>query len=154
MNGDLRFTASVYAVGASAFFWGYCLFEVPSNIVLERVGARVWIARIMITWGLCAVATAFVTGATSFAIVRCLLGVAEAGFFPGIILFFTYWFPTRYRARVVGMFMTALPVSIALGSPISTALLELEELPPMPDELWGLHVSALDCMSGGEVIAG
>ena len=125
MNGDLGFTASVYALGASAFFWGYCLFEVPSNIVLEKIGARVWIARIIITWGLFAVATAFVTGVTSFAIVRCLLGIAEAGFFPGIILFFTYWFPARYRGRVVGMFMTALPISIALGAPISTALLEL-----------------------------
>jgi ACS family tartrate transporter-like MFS transporter len=126
MNTDLGFTASVYALGASFFFWGYCIFEIPSNIVLEKIGARVWIARIMITWGIFSVATAFVTGATSFAVVRCLLGVAEAGFFPGIVLYFTYWFPGRYRGRVVTAFMAALPLSIAMGSPISTALLELD----------------------------
>jgi len=126
MNKDLGFTASVFALAATAFFWGYCVFEIPSNIVLEKVGARTWIARIMITWGLFSAATAFVTDATSFAIVRFLLGVCEAGFFPGMILYFTYWFPARYRGRVVGWFMTAIPVSIALGAPISTALLELD----------------------------
>jgi MFS transporter, ACS family, tartrate transporter len=132
MNKDLGFTATVFAFGATAFFWGYCVFEIPSNIVLEKVGARVWIARIMITWGLFSAATAFVTGATSFATIRFFLGVCEAGFFPGMILYFTYWFPSRYRGRVVGYFMTAIPVSIALGAPISTALLEL-------DGVWGLR---------------
>jgi ACS family tartrate transporter-like MFS transporter len=123
MNKDLGFTATVYALAATAFFWGYCLFEVPSNIVLENVGARIWIARIMITWGLFSGATAFVTGATSFAGVRFFLGVCEAGFFPGMILYFTYWFPARYRGRVVGWFMTAIPVAIFLGGPISTSVL-------------------------------
>jgi len=123
MNKDLGFTATVYALGATAFFWGYCLFEIPSNIVLEKVGARIWIARIMITWGLFSGATAFVTGSTSFGIVRFLLGVCEAGFFPGMILYFTYWFPARHRGRVVGWFMTAIPVAIFLGGPISTSLL-------------------------------
>jgi len=123
MNKDLGFTATVFALGASAFFWGYCLFEVPSNIVLEKVGARLWIARIMITWGLFSGATAFVTGATSFGIIRFFLGVAEAGFFPGMILYFTYWFPARYRGQVVGWFMTAIPVAIFLGGPISTSLM-------------------------------
>ena len=132
MNKDLGFTATVFALGATAFFWGYCLFEIPSNIVLEKIGARVWIARIMITWGLFSCATAFVTGAISFATIRFFLGVCEAGFFPGMILYFTYWFPARYRGRVVGWFMTAIPVSIALGAPISTALLEL-------DGIWGLR---------------
>jgi MFS transporter, ACS family, tartrate transporter len=132
MNKDLGFTATVFALGATAFFWGYCLFEIPSNIVLEKVGARLWIARIMITWGLFSCATAFVTGSVSFATVRFFLGVAEAGFFPGMILYFTYWFPPRYRGRVVGWFMTAIPVSIALGAPISSALLEL-------DGIWGLR---------------
>ena len=126
MNKDLGFTASIFALGASCFFWGYCIFEIPSNIVLEKIGARVWIARIMITWGLLSAATAFVTGPWSFAAVRCLLGVAEAGFFPGMILFFTYWFPARYRGRVVASFMAALPIAIALGAPVSTALLELD----------------------------
>ena len=123
MNTDLGFTATVYALGATAFFWGYCLFEVPSNIILEKVGARMWIARIMITWGLFSAATAFVTGATSFAGVRFFLGVCEAGFFPGMILYFTYWFPARCRGQVVGWFMTAIPVAIFLGGPISTSLL-------------------------------
>ena len=132
MNKDLGFTATVFALGATAFFWGYCLFEIPSNIVLEKIGARVWIARIMITWGLFSCATAFVTGAISFATIRLFLGVCEAGFFPGMILYFTYWFPARYRGRVVGWFMTAIPVSIALGAPISTLLLEL-------DGTWGLR---------------
>ena len=126
MNKDLGFTASIFAFGASCFFWGYCIFEIPSNIVLERIGARVWIARIMITWGLLSAATAFVTGPWTFATVRALLGVAEAGFFPGMILFFTYWFPARYRGRVVASFMTALPIAIALGAPVSTSLLELD----------------------------
>lgn len=123
MNKDLGFTATVYALGATAFFWGYCLFEIPSNLVLEKIGARVWIARIMITWGLFSAATAFVTNATNFSIVRFLLGVCEAGFFPGMILYFTYWFPARYRGRVVGWFMTAIPIAIFLGGPISTSLL-------------------------------
>jgi ACS family tartrate transporter-like MFS transporter len=136
MNKELGFNASIFAFGASAFFWGYCLFEIPSNIVLEKVGARLWIARIMITWGLLSGATAFVTGSYSFAIVRCLLGIAEAGFFPGMILFFTYWFPSRYRGRVVGWFMTAIPVSIALGAPISTALMELDGLLGMAGWRW------------------
>jgi ACS family tartrate transporter-like MFS transporter len=86
MNKDLGFTATVFALAATAFFWGYCLFEIPSNIVLEKIGARVWIARIMITWGLFSCATAFVTGAISFATIRFFLGVCEAGFFPGMIL--------------------------------------------------------------------
>jgi MFS transporter, ACS family, tartrate transporter len=136
MNKDLGFTASVFALGASAFFWGYCLFEIPSNIVLERIGARIWIARIMISWGLLSAATAFVTGAWSFATMRCLLGVAEAGFFPGMILFFTYWFPSRYRGRVVAGFMTALPASIALGAPVSTALLELDGIGGLAGWQW------------------
>jgi MFS transporter, ACS family, tartrate transporter len=128
MNKDLGFSATVFALGATAFFWGYCLFEIPSNIVLERLGARVWIARIMITWGVFSGATAFVSGSTSFSVVRFFLGVCEAGFFPGMILYFTYWFPARYRGRVVGWFMTAIPVSIALGAPISTSLLQLDGL--------------------------
>src|SRR4051794_19364683 len=126
MRGDLKMSAAAYGFALGTFYWSYFLFEIPSNVVLEKVGARLWIARIMITWGLLSGATAFVTGAYSFATVRCLLGIAEAGFFPGMILFFTYWFPSRYRGRVVGWFMTAIPVSIALGAPISTALLELD----------------------------
>jgi ACS family tartrate transporter-like MFS transporter len=152
MNKDLGFTATVFALGATAFFWGYCLFEVPSNLVLEKVGARIWIARIMITWGLFSGATAFVTGATSFATVRFFLGVSEAGFFPGMILYFTYWFPARYRGRVVGWFMTAIPVSIALGSPISTAFLYLDGFWGLPGWSWLFICEAVPAVVLGVVV--
>ena len=104
------------------FYWGYFIFEVPSNVIMEKVGARLWIARIMITWGILAGLTAMVTGSTSFGIVRFLLGVAEAGFFPGIVLYFTYWFPTYHHARIVSGFLIGLPIAVAGGAPISTAL--------------------------------
>ena len=126
MNKDLGLTAAVYGISSTAFYIGYCLFEIPSNIVLDKVGARLWIARIMITWGLVSGATAFAVGANSFMTIRFLLGAAEAGLFPGIILYFTYWFPDRHRARIVAGFTLALPVSVALGAPISTAILSLD----------------------------
>ncbi len=131
MRGDLGMSATVYGFAVGTFYWGYFIFEVPSNVVLEKVGARVWIARIMITWGLLAGATALVTGATSFSVVRFLLGSAEAGFFPGIVLYFTYWFPTYHHARIVSGFLIGLPIAVAAGAPVSTALLGL-------DGMWGL----------------
>ena len=132
MNRDLGLSASIYGLAAGAFFWGYCLLEVPSNIILQRVGARLWIARIMISWGLLSAATALVTGPTSFFIVRVLLGVAEAGLFPGLLLYFHRWFPQNHRGRVVGWFLTGLPLATAIGAPISTAFLQM-------DGVWGLH---------------
>ena len=126
MNAAIGIDDATYAFGAGIFFIGYFLFEVPSNLILERVGARRWIARIMITWGLVSAGTAFVTGSTSFVAMRFLLGLAEAGFFPGILLYLTYWFPARERARVVGLFMTALPLSGLIGSPLSAALMRIE----------------------------
>src|SRR5581483_1676063 len=131
MNKDLGLDAAVYGMAAGAFFWGYVLFEVPSNIILEKVGARLWIARIMVTWGLISGATAFCTGPYSFMAIRFLLGLAEAGLFPGFVLFFTYWFPDKHRARINSGFTLALPIAVATGAPISTALLGL-------DGLWGL----------------
>jgi ACS family tartrate transporter-like MFS transporter len=125
MRGDLEMSAGTFGFAVGMFYWGYFIFEVPSNVILEKVGARVWIARIMITWGILAGLTAMVTGSTSFAIVRFLLGVAEAGFFPGIILYFTYWFPSHHHARIVSGFLIGLPVAVAAGAPISTALLGL-----------------------------
>jgi len=110
------------------FYWAYFIFEVPSNVILEKVGARIWIARIMITWGILAGLTALVTGPTSFAVVRFLLGVAEAGFFPGLILYFTYWFPSYHHARIVSGFLVGLPVAVAIGAPVSTGLLGLDGL--------------------------
>jgi ACS family tartrate transporter-like MFS transporter len=126
MNASIGLTAAAYGLSSTAFYLGYCIFEVPSNVILEKVGARIWIARIMITWGLASGATAFVTGPTSFLIVRFLLGLAEAGLFPGIVLLFTYWFPDRHRARIVSSFTLALPISVALGAPISTSILGLD----------------------------
>src|ERR1041384_4494276 len=101
MRGDLAMSAGTFGFAVGLFYWGYFIFEVPSNVILEKVGARLWIARIMITWGILAGLTAFATGATSFAVIRFLLGVAEAGFFPGILLYFTYWFPARHPARTL-----------------------------------------------------
>jgi MFS transporter, ACS family, tartrate transporter len=125
MVKDLHMSPKVFGFGG-VFFVSYFLFEVPSNLLLERVGARLWIARIMITWGFLAAGTAFVVGPRSFYAMRLLLGAAEAGFFPGIILYLTYWFPSEYRARIVGMFAVAIPVSSFLGSPISAALLGVD----------------------------
>ena len=126
MRGDLGLSQAAFGLGAgTAFFVGYFLLEVPSNVILDKVGARLWIARIMITWGLCSGATAFIVGPYSFYLVRFLLGVAEAGFFPGMVLFFTYWFPAVHRGRIIAGFMTAIPIAIAIGAPVSTSLLEL-----------------------------
>src|ERR1700730_15984814 len=126
MNQDLGFTAYIYGWGAGIFFLGYFLFEVPSNIILEKTGARIWIARIMITWGIAAAVMAFVVGPVSFLTLRFLLGVAEAGFFPGMILYFTYWFPAKYRARVIAALFLAVPGANAVTAVVSGALLQLD----------------------------
>jgi ACS family tartrate transporter-like MFS transporter len=126
MNADLAFTAQAFGFGAGIFFIGYFLFEVPSNLALRRYGARRWIARIMVSWGIVSMAMAFVQGELSFYVLRFLLGVAEAGFFPGIILYLTWWFPNRVRAGILGLFILANPISTVLGAPLSVALLEVE----------------------------
>ncbi len=126
MRGDLGMSAAGFGFAAGTFYWGYFLFEVPSNIIMEKVGARLWIARIMITWGLLSGATALATGPQSFAVIRFLLGIAEAGFFPGLVLYFTYWFPSRHHARIVSSFLVGLPVAVAAGAPLSTAFLYLD----------------------------
>ncbi len=123
MNKDLSLSSTAFGIGASIFFIGYFLFEVPSNLILEKTGARVWIARIMVTWGILSICHAFVWSSTSFFVLRFIFGIAEAGFFPGIILFMTYWFPAEVRARVIGMFMIAVPVSTLIGAPLSSAIL-------------------------------
>src|SRR5215813_10832220 len=123
MVKDLHLSAAVFGFGGGIFFLSYFLFEVPSNLLLEKFGARRWIARIMITWGVLAGAMALVKGPQSLYLLRLLLGAAEAGFFPGVILYLTYWFPAEYRARIIGLFTAAIPVSSFLGSPISAALL-------------------------------
>jgi ACS family tartrate transporter-like MFS transporter len=126
MNKALGFSSAVYGFGGGIFFLGYFIFEVPSNVLLGKIGARVWIARILITWGIIAACTAFITGPLSFYTVRFMLGVAEAGFFPGIILYLTWWFPSYYRSRIVGVFMAAIPLSNILGSVVSGFLLDLD----------------------------
>jgi MFS transporter, ACS family, tartrate transporter len=126
MNAELKFSPQVFAIGAGIFFIGYFIFEVPSNLALERFGASKWIARIMVTWGVISALMALVSGVWSFYGLRFLLGVAEAGFFPGIILYLTYWFPAEYRARFLAAFAIAVPVSTVIGAPVSGLLLGLD----------------------------
>src|SRR6201997_3815976 len=126
MNKALGFTSAVYGFGGGIFFLGYFIFEVPSNILLSKVGARRWIARILVTWGIISACTAFISGPVSYYSVRFPLGVAEAGFFPGIILYLTWWFPSYYRSRITGVFMAAIPLSNILGSLVSGVLLNLD----------------------------
>jgi ACS family tartrate transporter-like MFS transporter len=132
LQHDLGLSATQYGLGAGLFFLGYCVFEIPSNLILERVGARLWIARIMIVWGLVSMATMFIYDVTSFMAARIILGIAEAGFFPGMVLYVTYWIPANERARVNALFMTAAPVSVIVGAPVSEALLSMHGL-------WGLR---------------
>jgi MFS transporter, ACS family, tartrate transporter len=143
MNKDLGLSAYVFGWGAGIFFLGYFLFEVPSNIVLEKTGARIWIARIMITWGVVSGAMVFATGPLSFLTLRFLLGVAEAGFFPGMILYFTYWFPKAYRARVISALFIAVPGSNALASVISGAVLEMNGLLGLTGWQWMFIIEAV-----------
>src|ERR1700704_4139061 len=126
MNAELKFTPLIFAWGAGIFFIGYFIFEVPSNLALEKFGASRWIARIMVTWGIISALMATVSGVWSFYSLRFLLGVAEAGFFPGIILYLTYWYPAEYRARFLAAFAIAVPVSTVIGAPISGLLLGLD----------------------------
>src|SRR5258708_3206905 len=124
MNKDLGLSAYIYGWGAGIFFFSYFLFEIPSNLILERVGARLWIARIMVTWGVISGLTAYATGPTSFLVFRFLLGAAEAGFFPGMILYFTYWYPAEYRGRVISTLFIAQPIANAIASIVSGAILD------------------------------
>jgi D-galactonate transporter len=126
MNRDLGLSASAFGFGAGVFFLTYAVFEVPSNLLLERFGARRWIARIMCTWGILSGAMAFIHGETGFYVVRMLLGAAEAGFFPGIIFYLTLWFPAVYRARMAGAFLAAVPLATVIGAPVSGVLLGLD----------------------------
>jgi MFS transporter, ACS family, tartrate transporter len=126
MRGDLGLSATAFGFGAGCFYAGYCIFEVPSNIILTKLGARFWIARIMLTWGLLSMAMALVWSTTSFIALRFLLGLAEAGFFPGMLLYFTFWFPAAHRGRMVAWFGVATPLAVAIGGPISSYLMLLD----------------------------
>jgi len=152
MNRDLGLSASVYGLGAGIFFIGYFLFEVPSNLMLERFGARPWIARIMVTWGVMSTAMMFTEGVTSFYILRFLLGVAEAGFFPGMILYLTYWFPERERAKTVALFMTANALAGVIGGPLSGALLTLDGASGLSGWQWLFLLEGIPAVILGGVV--
>ncbi len=143
MNRELGFSAAVYGFGSGIFFLSYTLLEVPSNLVLARVGARLWIARIMITWGLVSMAMVFVDSPLSFYVLRFILGAAEAGFFPGLILYLTHWFPARERARAVALFMTATAMAGVIGAPISSAILQLHGFGGLQGWQWLFIVEGL-----------
>ncbi|MFA5909323.1 MAG: MFS transporter [Vicinamibacterales bacterium] len=143
MNRELGFSAAVYGFGSGIFFLSYTLLEVPSNLVLARVGARLWIARIMVTWGLVSMAMVFVDSPASFYVLRFILGAAEAGFFPGLILYLTHWFPARERARAVALFMTATAMAGVIGAPISSAILQLHGVGGLQGWQWLFIVEGL-----------
>lgn len=126
MNEDLGLSKAVFGFASSLFFVGYFLFEVPSNLAMQKIGAKIWISRIMVSWGIISVCTAFVESANTLYVLRFLLGAAEAGFFPGVILYLTYWIPGKYRARVIATFMVAIPAANFIGSPISGLILSLD----------------------------
>ena len=154
MNADLGLSPIVYGWGAGIFFLGYFIFEVPSNLILERVGARLWIFRIMVTWGLISAAMAFVQGPASFFVLRFLLGVAEAGFLPGMILYLTTWFPQARLARFVGLFMMAVPLASAIGAPISSLILSAHGFLGLAGWQWLFIIEGLPaCALGFAVLA-
>lgn len=152
MNKSLGFSAEIFGIGGGIFFLGYFLFEIPSNLILSKVGARRWIARILFTWGVISGLTAFVSGTWSFLGIRFLLGLAEAGFYPGIILYLTWWFPSAYRSRVIGIFMTAIPISIVTGSLVSSQILALGSWGGLEGWQWLFILEAIPAVVLGVVV--
>ena len=152
MNKDLGFTATEFGIGAGVLFIGYTVFEVPSNLALYRFGARRWIARIMITWGLVSALTALVVGVKSYYLARFALGVAEAGFFPGVAYYFAAWFPTQYRTRMLAWFLVAIPLSSVVGGPISGLLLELDGVFGLRGWQWLFIVEGIPAVILGIVV--
>jgi ACS family tartrate transporter-like MFS transporter len=152
MNSDLGFSSAAFGFGSGVFFLGYCLFEVPSNLILHRVGARRWIARIMVTWGAISVAMMFVRTMPTFYILRFLLGAAEAGFFPGMVYYLSQWYPEAQRARAIAAFMTAVPVSGVIGGPLSGALLTLNGVFGLAGWQWLFLVEGLPAILLGVIV--
>jgi MFS transporter, ACS family, tartrate transporter len=152
MNSDLGFSSAAFGFGSGVFFLGYCLFEVPSNLILHRVGARRWIARIMMTWGAISMAMMFVRTTPTFYILRFLLGAAEAGFFPGMVYYLSQWYPEAQRARAIAAFMTAVPVSGVIGGPLSGALLSLNGVFGLAGWQWLFLVEGLPAMLLGVIV--
>jgi ACS family tartrate transporter-like MFS transporter len=152
MNQELGFSPGMYGLGAGIFFLGYVLFEIPSNLILARIGARTWIARIMVTWGVIACAMVFIRGPVSLVGLRFLLGVAEAGFFPGMIYYLTLWYPEAERARAVARFMLAIPLSGVIGGPVSGALLGLHGALGLSGWQWLFLLEGLPAVLLGVVV--
>lgn len=151
MNKAVGIDPKTYGLGAGIFFIGYFILEVPSNLALERFGARTWIARIMLTWGIISGAFALIGGPTAFLVLRFLLGAAEAGFFPGVILYLTYWYPAVYRAKIIGIFMVAIPLAGLIGSPISGAILGMDGLLGLGGWQWIFILEAIPTLFLGLV---
>ena len=152
MNSDLGFSSAAFGFGSGVFFFGYCLCEVPSNLILHRVGARRWIARIMVTWGAISVAMMFVRTTSTFYVLRFLLGSAEAGFFPGVIYYLSLWYPEAQRARSIAAFMTAIPVSGVIGGSLSGALLELNGVFGLAGWQWLFLVEGVPAVLLGVIV--
>lgn len=155
MLGDLHFSESVYGLGAGIFFIGYFLFEVPSNVILHKVGARVWIARVMVSWALISAAMVFVHSAMVFYVLRFLLGVAEAGLFPGVILYLTYWYPSDRRGGIIALFMTGIPIAGVIGGPLSGwILVTLSGVQGLAGWQWLFLIEAIPSLILGAVVLG
>src|SRR3954469_19509150 len=153
LESDLGFSGAVYGFGAGVFFIAYFFLEVPSNLALHKFGARKWIARIMFTWGIISACTALVQGPASFYLMRFLLGAAEAGFFPGMILYLSYWFPARERARAVGFFMSAIAISYAIGAPISGGIMSLmDDVAGLQDWQWLFLLEGIPAIVAGVLV--
>ena len=152
MNREIGLTATQFGRGAGILFVGYCFLEVPSNMILYRVGARKWIARIMISWGLVSAATIFVTGPLSYYFLRFLLGAAEAGFFPGVAFYLGHWFPAEYRTRVIAWFMVAIPISSVVGGALSGALLQMDGILGLAGWKWLFILEGLPVVLLGFVV--
>jgi MFS family permease len=154
MNKDIGLTNAQFGLGAGLFFLGYCVFEIPSNLALYHFGARRWLARIMITWGLVSAGTAFVVGPNSFYAVRILLGVAEAGFFPGVTFFIAAWFPAKYRTQMLAWFLLGIPLSSLIGGPVCGLLLQMDSVLGLAGWKWLFLVVSLPCvLIGGLILA-
>ena len=149
MNADLAITSAQYGLVTGIFFWGYFLFEIPSNLLLHKIGARIWIARILVTWGIVAMLTGVVHNVAQLYAARFLLGVAEAGFFPGIVLYLTYWFRQREQARVIALFMAAIPTSTILGAPVSGFILDHVHWLGISSWRWLLMLEGLPAIACG-----
>ena len=152
LRQDLGLSATMFGIGAGLFFLSYFLFEVPSNLILERIGARRWIARIMVTWGLLSVGMIFVQGPISFYVLRFLLGMAEAGFFPGIIFYLVCWYPNAYRTKLMALFTVGIPLSTVIGAPLSGVFLSMDGIWGLPGWQWMFILEGLPAVILGVVI--